>query len=484
LKKQFPEIADQIKPSDETTFMVFEGQTYRQSKQTETMVKNWYFRPSLAHPRGYFVVQIGRVKAAEGELPDVNGKPVFPLAVRRCEYVQTKARGVAMIKPLRPYQAELNRASSKIAETQMTLGDDKLITYGNSKISAGANLSGVRQLTVNGPEPTILPGRSGDQYLGYALECIKEMSQVADLEDEDLPQNLEPHTLLYRAARQKQKFARQVRRFESFLIEVALIGLDMFRLYATDDQIIEAVGRNEAVNVDQFRAKEPLNVRIAAEPQAEDVETKLGRQLTMQSVIQYVGPQLQAQDIGKFIKLMPYANAEEAVSDLTLDYEMATNEILALDRGQEPLIGPADNNEYMLKRLTARQKQADFQFLHPYIQGLYEKTIEFRTQILEQQRQMAARANAGFIPDGGTLIGVDYFVQDPNNPERTRRARIPYAAVDWLVQKLQEQGATLQSMDEMPLDIQANLGAMAPADPMEELAQAEGASGEIVAPQA
>ena len=63
------------------------------------------------------------------------------------------------------------------------------------------------------------------------------------------------------------------------------------------------------------------------------LESKVGRAMMMQQILQYVGNSLSKDDIGRMIRTMPYFNAEEAYSDLTIAYDNATNDILALDRG-------------------------------------------------------------------------------------------------------------------------------------------------------
>jgi hypothetical protein len=105
----------------------------------------------------------------------------------------------------------------------------------------------------------------------------------------------------------------------------------------------------------------------------------------------------------------------------------------------------------MVKRLTQRMKQADFRLLDPQIQENYKNQLQTHMTIMRDQKEAVLREQAGMIPAGGTLIGIDYFVQDPNNPERTRRARIPYDSIDWLVKKLEEQAGILQMAEELPM---------------------------------
>lgn len=472
LRVAFPQHSERIQETSDETFLVFQDGDYRMSKKTETLLREWYFRPCIEYPTGYFILQVKGIILDQGELPG----GIFPLVGQRYEYVQTKPRGIAATEPLRPYQLEVNRTASKIAEHQITLGDDKIIMQNGSKMSAGATLPGVRGITVTGSQPIIMEGRSGAQYAEYMNSQIEEMYRVADMEEtEEMQSNLDPHTLLYRAASQKRKFSRYVRRFESFLKKVAETSLQMARLYYNEQDTVMAVGKNEQVNIAEFKSSLPQSVQIVLEPQTEDVESKLGRQLAMTNILQYVGSHLDPASIGKILKQTPYANLEESFADLTLNTEVADNLILALDRGEMGMIFQYEDHNYLISRLSKRMTESDFKYMHPFIQQNYQKQIDQRMQIVEMQKQALQRAQSGFIPEGGALIGVDYYVTDPNNPDRTRRARIPYAAVEWLVVKLQEQGSFIGEVSKIPQEVLAQ-------SQMSSTPQAQGANAEIINP--
>lgn len=476
LKQMFPKDADKLDETKDEEFQVFESNEYRASKKGEMLVREWFWKPTPDMPDGYYVIQVAGHKLEEGPLPG----GIYPLIGERFEYIQTKARGVACTDPLRPYQAEVNRTASKIAEHQITLGDDKLVLLNGSKMSAGVQLPGIRGITVSGQPPTILQGRNGAQYADYMLQQIKEMYAIAEIEEEPTDiGNLQPHTLLYRAASKKLRFSRYVSRFEGFLRTVCSTYLKLAKLYYPEQTVIMAVGRNEAINVTEFKNTKEQALQIVIEEQSEDIETKLGRAMRMDHIIQYVGPNMDATTLGKVLSELPYANLKDTFSDLTLDYESATNDILALDRGQEIEPNYYDNHEYAVKRLNARKKQADYKQLHEHIRNNYDKLIAAHMDFEKAKKEQLVRANSGFIPDGGTLIGVDYFVQDPNNPERTRRARIPYSAVDWLVKKLDDQGVFKAQMVGVP---QEEIAQHQAAEAVTGIPQAGGSNAEIVPP--
>lgn len=53
------------------------------------------------------------------------------------------------------------------------------------------------------------------------------------------------------------------------------------------------------------------------------------------------------------------------------------------------------------------------------------------------------------------MVVVDFYVSDPADPNKTRRARIPYESLKWLIDKLDQQGQTQDELEKM------NSGAMA-----------------------
>lgn len=474
LKQMFPDQAQKLNGGNDQSFMVFDvGQGYRRNKKDEILVKEWYFKPCAEYPSGHYYIHCSGVILDEGALPE----GIFPVVCERYEYIQTKCRGMSAVEPLRHSQLELNRAASKIAETQITLGDDKLILQNGSKVSAGASLPGIRTVTTSGGAPTILPGRSGDQYVAYAQNTISEMYQLADLEEDEFDGNLEPHTLLYRAASQKKKFVRYIKPFEGYLKRVCQTAMRMSKYYIPDDMVVFSVGRSEAVNIPEFKNDTDQSLSIIVEPQADDIETKLGRQLTIQHALQYVGNQLDQNMIGKLIRGMPYANGDDMFSDMTMNEDMATNDLLALDRGDQPVINESQPHDFLVNKATMRQNQADFFMLPPDVQQSYSDYIAAHLDVVKQQKEAMLRAESGFIPDGGAMIGVDYFIQDPNNPERTRRARFPYDAINWLMQKLQDQGQTMNTMNSLPDSAKAAMGQAGQETPT-----AQGSQAEVVPP--
>jgi hypothetical protein len=208
----------------------------------------------------------------------------------------------------------------------------------------------------------------------------------------------------------------------------------------------------------EFKAIDDLGYQIRIEPRSDDIESLMGKQLSLNHVLQYASAQLTPEMIGQVLKNMPYINKEQITTDFTIDYDNAENVILALDRGEQVQPELSDNNEYMLKRLNHRKKQASYKFLPDQIKQMYEQNMQLRSQIIAQQQAEVQAAAAGYIPTGGYLVGVDFYVNfDPANPQKTRRARIPFEALDWLMKRLNQQGMSQENIQQMDLSMQAQI---------------------------
>lgn len=456
LRKFGKEKAKLITSDQDETYVIFDITKggYRQSKK-QTMLREFYFRPCLAYPDGYFYITTKEGILAEGKLP--GGR--FPIVSALFDKLQTTPRGRSPVKTMRPYQAEINRAASKMAEHQITLGDDKLIIQNGTKVSAGVSLPGVRSINVTGATPTILQGRDGSQYLNTISSNITEMYQVMmvqeDMENQEM--KLDPYVLLFRSGRQKKKFQRYIKRFEKFLIEVVKLYLSLAKIHLPDDAVIMAIGKNEAINIAEYREMSDISYEIKVEAQAEDVETKLGKQLVLNHALQYIGPQLKPDDIGKIMRQMPYVNFDESFDDLTIDFDSVQNDILALDRGERPPVNQYDNHVYNIKRLVLRTRKSDFKYLPPEVQQNYFEKIKLHQEFEVRNQEAIQRAQQGFIPTGGALISVDFYVNVPNSTGGVKqtKAKIPYESINWLVKQLEAQGASQENLERM------NQGAMA-----------------------
>lgn len=448
-----------IVESQDDTFFVFDANksNYGQTKK-EAMVKNFFWRPCVTYPKGYYAICVEGGILFEGELP----YGIFPIVYGGFDEISTTPRHRSIIKQLRPIQSEMNRAASKMAETQVVMGDDKVIMMNGSKMTQGPHLPGMRVQYATGMAPTILPGRTGDQYLPYYQAQVQEFYQVANIvEDSQLNDSgADPFANLYRSIRDKKKFSLYGEKFEDFLKRVCQTYIDLARNYFDENMLIPAIGKSEYINISEFKNSDPLCARIKVEPQTEDINDTMGRHLVYNHILQFVGNQLSKDDIGKIIRNMPFANNEEAFDDLTLDYDSAVNVILALDRGEQVQPFKSDNAEYMLKRLGSRMKRPDFRILAPQIQQAYANLISMYEQQLAQKAQDLKQMESEFIPSGGAMIKVDYYIPDPTNPQRSIRATVPAESVDWLIKQLGAQGSAQELLAQQPPNVQMDLTRM------------------------
>jgi hypothetical protein len=440
-----PEKQEMIEASRDETYLIFDGNgsNYDRS-ENECLLLEYYIRPSNVFPNGYYFICTNKGVLWEGELPF----GVFPIIYAGMDEIPTSPRHYSLIKQLRPIQGEINRSISQVATHQVTLGDDKLAVQAGTKVANGGLQPGVRVLTYSGAAPTILPGRTGDQYIPYIEKMIEQFYVAANLQEElaENPTNLDPYTMLFMSIQQKKKFSVYTSKIEQYLIDFCEKTLELAKQYYTENNLVPAIGRSELINISEFKNTSPLFYQIKLEPGTEDMETRLGKQLTFNQIMQYVGSNLDPKDIGKIIRTSPYANNDLASEDLTMDFDNATNMILALDRGQYLEPNMYDDKKYLIKRLATRTRKADFKFLSPEIQSMYQQVIQQLMDMDAEEQRKIQEAAAGFIPMSGMAVVCDIYVPDPNNSSKTMRARVPYDSLTWLLKRLEEQGASQQSI--------------------------------------
>jgi len=438
-----------LESDGETTFMVFDSNKagYQEKKQ-DLLVKEIYYKPCAEYPNGYFYIYTKGAILEEGELPF----GMWPFAQAGFDELPTHPRYRSFIRQIKPYQVELNRVASKIAEHQITLGDDKLVLTNGSKMSPAGEQPGIRAFSVSGASPVVIPGRSGDQFLGYMSATVQEMYQVAmvqeELEEKQSGQ-IDPYALLMQSSRWKKKFSLHVQRFERFLNELTRLSLEITRQFIETDELVAVVGKSEAVNLAEFKKQSFLGYDIEIEPQVEDAENRIGKKLALDRYIQYAGANLSKEDIGKFLRLDPYLNTEQMFSDFTLAYDNSVNDILALDRGESPDINKYRYPDvgYIVQKLSHRMGLSDFKFLPPQVQQNYAMYLQRYEMLIAQMAQEQAALNADMIPTDGPLVRTDLWVQDPANPAKQIRYSLPTSSLLWIKDRMEKQGATMDVLN-------------------------------------
>lgn len=457
-KEKMSHIAEGVTGGD---YVVFDAndQRYVETKN-QVLLVDWYIRPCDEYPSGHYFMT-----TPDGEILEEMDLPfgIFPIVYEGFDELTSTPRHYSIIKVARPYQSHLNFLASKHVEHCVTLGDDKIITPIGAKIQQGSFLPGIRQVQASG-DYKIMEGRMGEQFVAQMPGTITEMYQVCNLpeDQEDKSSQLDAYTLLYRSMREKKRFSKYGQKFERFLKNICEVALNVYKEYVDDTELIPAIGKCEMVNIAEFRGVDPLHVKIDVVPQTEDMESKLGKQLQITSLLQYAGSNLSKEDIGRLMRNAPYGNEEEIFEDMTLQYDNANNDILALDRGEYPEPRKQDDHGYQIKRLEARCAKADFKFLHPHIKQLYVQKIMEHEQIMAQQAQQIQMAQSGFIPTDGPLGSADLYVTDPTSPQKVQRAKFPIRALEWLAEKLAQQGAFMGDVQKLSMGAQAELAQMTP----------------------
>lgn len=452
------DIRKKIEQSPAMDFTAFDTNTGRyRATPNQLLVKEIYFRPCSNAPKGFYYIWTPTTIMFKGELP----YGIFPILYEGFETQTGNPRGISKIRHIRPCQMELNRAASKVAEHQVSIGDDKVWMPANTKVTQGSMLPGVRVNYYTGMAPTVTPGRNGEQYLGYIEAQIDEMYILANLkeETEDLPPMPDVWANLYRQMRYRKKFAKYGEKFERFLIRIVKTTLALAKNCCQESDLIPAFGRNEYINIPEFKAADDLSYQIKIEARNDDIESQMGKQMVLNHTLQYVGPNLGRDDIGKVLRLSPFLNKEKMFQDFTQNYDNVTNDILALDRGQWRPPRKYDDHKYVLKALTTRMGQPDFEFKSVMVQHLYEMKVQAHDQLLTQQLQQIQQAEAGFIPSGGYAVACDFYTSDPNDPNKTKRVRLPSESINWLIQKLSSQGTYVQQLSSMNGGVMADIGA-------------------------
>lgn len=444
-----------IAASMDETMKVFDSQKggYRFSDK-EFMLKEFYFRPCAKYRSGWFAYVAKGGVLVQGPLP----YGVFPIAWAPFDTAPTAPRGISGIRTMRPYQVEINRCSSKIAEHHVTLGDDKIILQNGSKFSPTAAFPGVRAYgATGGATPVVIAGRDGSQFVTHLQNTISELYQVMNVAEDGMEKGdnvqLDPLMLMHKSATKKKKFQRYAKRFERFLIDVAKIYLTLAKQTLSDQELADILGRDEMDNIPEVRATTDMNYEVFIEGATDDIDTQMGKQLMVNHAIQYIGPQMSPDTIGKFLRVSPLGSYEGMFSDLTQKYDNLVNDILALDRGDRPPVHPGDEHAYMSAGLNTRMRRPDFKHLPAEVRMNYQAKVMLHDKFEAWKQIQLQRAKDGYIPSGGYMVVCDLYVDAPSSGKdgmpKTQRARVPYESLAWLIKQLEAQNMGQADIDRM-----------------------------------
>jgi hypothetical protein len=451
-------LLDQISmKSSKETMKVFDSSTGKyMGVRNQVFVRELFYKPSVKYPRGYYVMFTEDHVIHEMEIPF----GIYPIILNGgFDEQETSPRSTSIIRVARPYQVEVNRSSSKMAEHQITLGDDKVYIQKGTKIANGGYVHGVRAVQVSGQQPIIQEGRTGSQYLDYQLSQVREMYEACNVAFllEDKPPQGDMFQLLHRTMSEKRRFVEYVQKYESFEIEIFKTVLKMAKKYLRPEHVIKIAGRTEAVNIKEYKDGNDMGFEIKVIPQSGDTETKFGKLIELTQVLQYAGSSMNPDQLGQLVKQLQFANGNEAFSSLTINQDNLQNDILALDRGDQVFVNPEDDHSFMINGLTHRMKKADYRFLTEEIKQRYIQKRQEHEMFFTQQKASAAQASLGMIPSGGFLITCNASWFNPVT-KRAERIKVPSQSLAWLVEKLQTQGFFSQELESLPLSAQADIG--------------------------
>ena len=455
--KLSPDNVDQIKDAQKgDTTLIFDGASgsYAQQETAKVHIIEMYVRPCSEYPKGQYILMTKEFIIFKMDLP----LGIFPVYQSGHAMITSTPRYSSVMRVIRPYQIEINRASSKMAEHQITLGDDRMVIPNGGKVRNSSKEAGIRVLSVDGSAPTIIPGRTGEQYLNYVIQEQNGMYQAANvahlLEDKQI--SGDPFMLLFATMKQKAKFVNYVGAYEEFEKEMFTDILRLCKYYLDEGHLIKIVGKTDYVNIAEFKDIDLDSMDVKVVASNGDIETKFGRVLTLTQILQYAGSSMTPDQIGTIIKQLPYGNKDEIFSPLTINYDTAVNIILALDRGEMPQVPKYGDTDYLLKAIQSRTVKADFVLLAPQVQQSYYIVIQQLEQIKSSQMLQVQQAAAGNIPSGGFLTTVNASWTNPSTG-KVERIKFPSDAVSWLAQKLNQQGTFVRELESQSPQVQADI---------------------------
>ena len=451
-----PDMVSNIKPgiaSGHHAFDAFNG-VIKEVKD-KVVIHELYRRPSSKMPNGEYIMFTKDFTVTKAGLPF----GIWNWVYLGFDEMTTSARSTSIIKICRPYQIEINRSASKMAEHQITLGDDKVFVQRGTKLTNAGNMSGLRAYSYAGDIPTVMPGRSGAQYLEYQVQQIREMYEACNLQmiTEDKQPQGDPYQMLYSSMKDKKRFSLYSTKYEDFEVEIFTIALDLAKKHLPNETAIKVLGRSEMINMDEFKRLDNDSFDFFIEPVSGDIETKFGEVLRSTSILQYAGSSLPPDHLGKLIKGMPFGRDENYSTSLTIKQDAIDNVILAMDRGEIIPVNEYDDHEAFMQAIHLRMTKSDFKFLDQGIQDSYIERMDNHTELRKIQLDEIAKSEQGLIPSGGFLTTINASWLNPAT-NRIERIKAPSQAVQWLMKKLEAQGVFLKEFSNLPEESKAQIG--------------------------
>jgi len=450
--KDDPRKLSMIKNSTDNTYKVFNGLNGSYAiEDNHVMIHQTYVRPCPMYPKGQFFFWMDQGILEQGDLL------CFPLFQYNWKDADTSARGFGLIKDLKQTQLEINRIATQAVKESVTLGYSLLLTQLGTKLTQESFGNGMRTVYYQGAKPEVIDGKNGEQYLQKIKDETQDLYSLANLKMFEEEENFQGDVMamLTSSMKQKAKFKENGIRFQKFVRDIYGAMLKYARAYLDEETLIPMIGKNEVVNISEFKNTDPMSHQIKIIDSNSDVDTALGRSLQATQLLQYAGGKLNDEQLGLVIQRMPWLDSEALTSEFTKDLRMSQNIILSLDRGQFDPVDPEEPHEYIINKLVGRKKEASFKILPPQIQQMYEARLQQSRQIFKQQQEKAQRAKDGHIPTGGFVVPVQMYGAGKDG--KSERLKLPVESLYWLVDELAKQKSSQDRLSVIPLSQQAQL---------------------------
>ena len=407
-----------------------------------------YFRPCPDYPMGaYFYVCENQILFS-GELPG----GIFPICIGRCHIIPTSPRGRAgFINRAIPYQANFNRAHSKMVEIQAALGDTKILVQNGSTIGADSIMApGVRAFTFEtsapGEAPVVLEERTGESYISYIKELKMSMDESLSIRDFVGSQGSESDKIMSIAVaslKHKRRYAPIINRFDKLVVDIQNTALELARHHYEDGKIIKMAGRQEAVNISEFKGVDRNTFSINIKPSVEDADSSLLKSLEVRDAFQYI--QDDSVDKAALLKELPFLSKMTSVNSLSNKSKTAENKILALDRGEKVTPIKYEDYKYILDKLIVRVSEPDYKFLDQSIKDNYAEAINLYQDMIAETERRAKMAEKGPYTTSGPMDKLPIWIKDPQTG-KVIQMRAPTMAIYEFAQALEEQKFNMQNM--------------------------------------
>lgn len=450
----------------ESSYTVFQSSKYEYDNLQGTMVLEYYERPTVRHPRGryFFFTTSGIIE--QGELPG----GVYPIVVQRFMKTPRLARGHSFIRNIYRIQTEINRASGQDATNMAHFGDDKFVTNSNSDLQMGKVIKGATHLKVSGFQDIkssflFVEGKGQPKYVDYIQAQVNEMDYIChvrtQMEDKKGPQKGgDLSVVLYTQIKDKKRFVKYAQAFEDYLVTKGRRVLSLYRHYLTPGDVIHSGNMDKRVLVPDFKATSDRDFMFAISPANESDETRLGKQIVVDKIMQYKGQDLDKADIGMILRASMLSNEKLLLSHFSPEYDSWVNNQVELEKGIMPQVSEVEDFAYKARMTTTRMSKPDFKELPLMVQDLYRRFLQVCEEGAAKAENERLRIEQGVIPTEGALLNTDLYRTVPNSSgtgQKTERVKLPHSALEWLVESLQKQGVTQQNLAGLPASVQGGI---------------------------